>query len=191
MSFRQLCKISSRFANPTFFRCLKDILPRCLKIVFAKCLIYQYMRCLLDSYARYLLDLQIRHFLGVWKTSCRDVLSVFIRHLKDVFLPTGTVVSQNIVSVHPSLNLYHVSSVLLLTGRSHVLSCDTKNAKNLQILFDSGSQITFISKKACNQFNLNTTQKQPPKVLCKKRCSLKFRKTHRKTPGQSQSLFFQ
>ena len=102
-----------------------------------------------------------------------------------------TVVSQNIVSVHPSLNLYHVSSVLLLTGRSHVLSCDTKNAKNLQILFDSGSQITFISKKACNQFNLNTTQKQPPKVLCKKRCSLKFRKTHRKTPGQSQSLFFQ
>ena len=31
MSFRQPCKISSRFANPTFFRHLKDILLRCLK----------------------------------------------------------------------------------------------------------------------------------------------------------------
>ena len=30
MSFRQLYKISSRFANPTFLRRLKDILPRCL-----------------------------------------------------------------------------------------------------------------------------------------------------------------
>ena len=29
--FRQLCKIPSRFANPTSFRPLKDILPRCLK----------------------------------------------------------------------------------------------------------------------------------------------------------------
>ena len=31
MSFRQLCKISSRFANLTSFRRLKDILPRCLE----------------------------------------------------------------------------------------------------------------------------------------------------------------
>ena len=31
MSFRQLCKISSKFANPTSFRRLKDILPRCLE----------------------------------------------------------------------------------------------------------------------------------------------------------------
>ena len=30
MSFRQLCKIRSRFAYPTSFRRLKDILPRCL-----------------------------------------------------------------------------------------------------------------------------------------------------------------
>lgn len=31
MSLRQLCKISSRLANPTFFRRLKDILPGCLE----------------------------------------------------------------------------------------------------------------------------------------------------------------
>ena len=31
MSFRQLCKISSRFANPTSFRRLKDILPNRLE----------------------------------------------------------------------------------------------------------------------------------------------------------------
>ena len=31
MSFRQLCNIFSRFANPTSFMRLKDILPRCLE----------------------------------------------------------------------------------------------------------------------------------------------------------------
>ena len=31
MYFRQLCKISSRFANPTYFRRLKVIWPRCLE----------------------------------------------------------------------------------------------------------------------------------------------------------------
>ena len=60
MSFRQLCN-------------------------FAIYLIYHYMRCLLDSYATYLLDLQIRHLLGVWQTSFQDVLSVFIRHLRNIF----------------------------------------------------------------------------------------------------------
>ena len=31
MSFRQQCKISSRFANPTSFRHLKDTMPKCLE----------------------------------------------------------------------------------------------------------------------------------------------------------------
>ena len=35
-----------------------------------------------------------------------------------------TGVSQNIVSVHPSLNLYHVSSVLLKTARAQRFSDD-------------------------------------------------------------------
>ena len=38
MLFRQLCKMSSRFANPTFSRCLKDILKRCSPGVFYHCL---------------------------------------------------------------------------------------------------------------------------------------------------------
>ena len=41
MSFSQLCKISSRFANPTSFRRLKDIFPRCLE-----CLLKTSLRCL-------------------------------------------------------------------------------------------------------------------------------------------------
>ena len=38
MFFRQLCKMSSRFANPTFLRRLKDILQRCFQSVFYHCL---------------------------------------------------------------------------------------------------------------------------------------------------------
>ena len=36
--FRQLCKMSSRFANPTFLRRLKGILQRCFQGVFYHCL---------------------------------------------------------------------------------------------------------------------------------------------------------
>ena len=96
MLLKQLCKISSRFANPTFLRLLKCILQRYFQGFFYHCLgnhlakmsknclckmsYNHYMRWILYRYARYLLDLQIRHLLGVSKTSCRDVLSVFIRH---------------------------------------------------------------------------------------------------------------
>ena len=37
MFFRQLCYMSSRFANPTLSRCLKDILQRCFQDVFYHC----------------------------------------------------------------------------------------------------------------------------------------------------------
>ena len=96
MLFRQLCKMSFRFANPTFLRRLKGILQRCFQVAFYHCLenyidkvsenslcemsyipLYE-MSC---NYARYLLDLKIRHLLGVLKTSCQDVLSAFISHL--------------------------------------------------------------------------------------------------------------
>ena len=40
ISFRQPCKISSRFANPTSFRRLKDILPRCLECLHKTSLRY-------------------------------------------------------------------------------------------------------------------------------------------------------
>ena len=46
MSFRQLCKISSRFANPTSFKRLKDILPKCLE-----CLHETSLRCLFTGWA--------------------------------------------------------------------------------------------------------------------------------------------
>ena len=69
----------------SLFYVLKNALLRCLRAAIAKSLIQHYMRCLLDSFATYLLDLQIQHVLGVSKTSCRDVFSVFIRHLQDIF----------------------------------------------------------------------------------------------------------
>ena len=39
--FRHLCKASSRSANPTFFRCLKDILSRCLECLHKTSLKHQ------------------------------------------------------------------------------------------------------------------------------------------------------
>ena len=39
-----------------------------------------------------------------------------------------------------------------------------------------------------NKETLKQKQKQPPEVFCKKRCSQKFHKTHRKTPAPD--LFF-
>ena len=81
MSFRQLCKISSRFGNPTFFRCMKDILPRCLECFH--------------------------------KTS--------LRHLKDVFLPTGQMFHRVLicllvkcVSTQKGVQLHVISSVIRL-----------------------------------------------------------------------------
>ena len=38
MFLRQLCKMSSRFANPTFLRRVKGILQRCFQSVFYHCL---------------------------------------------------------------------------------------------------------------------------------------------------------
>ena len=46
---------------------------------------------------------------------------------------------------------------------------------------------TWITRKKGNKSFLNK-QKQPPEVFCKKRCSKKFRKIHRKTPV-AESLF--
>ena len=36
----------------------------------------------------------------------------------------------------------------------------------------------------------NETQKQPPEVFCKKRCSKKFHKIHRKTPVPLKKRFW-
>ena len=82
MFFRQLCKMSSRFANPIFLRHLKGILQRCFQGVFYHCLenylakmsknfffkksyIPLYEMSFRQIYnARILLDLQIRHLLA-------------------------------------------------------------------------------------------------------------------------------
>ena len=72
----------------------------------------------------------------------------------------SAVVSQNITTVHPSLNHYHVSLVLVQNVRARVFSYDTKNRKNLRILFESGSQMTFISEKGRNQMNWKRVSKQ-------------------------------
>ena len=69
---------------------------------------------------------------------------VLLRLLQNDDKKKTTAVSQNIASVHPSLNLYHISLV----------------RKNLRILFDSDSHTTFISEKECNQLNLKTVSKQ-------------------------------
>ena len=55
-----------------------------------------------------------------------------------------TVASPNIASEHPFLNLYHVSLVLLQTAQAHGFSCETKNGKNLRILFDCGALKRFL-----------------------------------------------
>ena len=58
MSFRQPCKISSRFANSTSFRRLKDILPKYLEWLHKTTL-----RCLLADWVQYHKE-AIDHFCG-------------------------------------------------------------------------------------------------------------------------------
>ena len=44
--------------------------------------------------------------------------------------------------------------VLLQTARANISSTDEKNAKNSHLLFDTGSQLTYISPKARSELNL-------------------------------------
>ena len=50
--------------------------------------------------------------------------------------------------------------VLLQTARANVSSTDKKNTKNSRLLFDTGSQLTYISPKARSELNLATVGKR-------------------------------
>ena len=74
ISFRQLCKMSSRFANPTFLKCPKDILQRCLDKMSKNCL------CEMSYIPLY--DMPFRQ---VCKIPSRFANPNFFRRLKDIF----------------------------------------------------------------------------------------------------------
>ena len=58
------------------------------------------------------------------------------------------------------INLFKSNNVLLQTARAQVSSVDEKNCQNLRILFDLGSQLSYISPKACEKLNLKTIYKK-------------------------------
>ena len=96
--FRQLCKMSFRFANPTFLRRLKRILKRCSRDVFYHCL-ENYLakmskNCLCEMSYIPLYEMPFRQLckissrfakptlLGVWRTSrLKDILQRCLNYL--------------------------------------------------------------------------------------------------------------
>ena len=60
--------------------------------------------------------------------------------------------STNLASSYLKVN--QINSVLLQTARAYILSTDEKYSRNLRILFDSGSQNSFITPKARALLNL-------------------------------------
>ena len=60
--------------------------------------------------------------------------------------------STNLASGYLKVN--QINSVLLQTARAYILSTDEKHSRNLRILFDSGSQNSFITPKARALLNL-------------------------------------
>ena len=67
-------------------------------------------------------------------------------------------------------------------------SCVRKKSVDLDILLISRNVDRKIMQSIWITSKPPSRQKQPPEVFCKKRCSLKFRKIHRKTPVP-ESLF--
>ena len=93
--------------------------------------------------------------------NCPEKMKCFIctrRHHMSIcdFETTGVDESStNVASGYLKVN--HINSVLLQTARASVLSTDEKHSSNLRILFDSGSQNSFISPRARKILNLETT----------------------------------
>ena len=90
MSLRQLCKISSRFANPAFLRRLKGTLQRCFQGVLYHCLENHLAKtsknCLCEISYISLYEISFRQLC---KISSRFANPTSERHPEDVFLPTG------------------------------------------------------------------------------------------------------
>ena len=61
----------------------------------------------------------------------------------------------NVVS-NALLNVNKIDSILLQTARAKVCSTDEKECQNLRLLFDSGSQLSYISPRARNKLKLKT-----------------------------------
>ena len=85
MILKQICKMSSRFANPTFLRCLKSILQRCFQGVFYHCLekhlAKMFKNCLCEmSY----IPLYEMSFRQLCKISSRFANPTSFRRLKDI-----------------------------------------------------------------------------------------------------------
>ena len=54
------------------------------------------------------------------------------------------------------MNVNKIDSILLQTARAKVCSTDEKECQNLRLLFDSGSQLSYISPRARNKLKLKT-----------------------------------
>ena len=111
MFLRQLCKMSSRFANPTFLRRLKDILQRCFQGVFYHCLENHLTKmsknCLCEISYISLYEMSFRQLCKISSrftnpTSFRGLKDILprcleclhktsLRHFSDVFFPTGVI----------------------------------------------------------------------------------------------------
>ena len=115
MFLRQLCEMASRFANPKFLRRLKSTLQRCFEGAFCHCLENHLEKmsknCLCKMSYIILYEMTFRQ---LWKVSFRfanptsfrrlkDILpkcfdclhKTALRHLWDVFLPTGVIMCYN------------------------------------------------------------------------------------------------
>ena len=58
------------------------------------------------------------------------------------------------------INLSQFNNVLLQTARAKVYSVNEKQCKNLRILFDSGSQLSYITPRARNALDLQTVDQK-------------------------------
>ena len=69
-----------------------------------------------------------------------------------------------LIASQNGIPLYAMNSVLLQTARAKISAPDTSNLHNLRILFDSGSQLTYISPKASEKLKLKTIDQQKIQV---------------------------
>ena len=71
----------------------------------------------------------------------------------------------NVIGTSEVLKALKLNSVLLQTAQAQVFSVDEKRAGNFRILFDNGSQMTYISPRARSILTLKT--------ICEKKMSIK------------------
>ena len=106
----------------------------------------------------------IRTYHATNVTANTTPLSVHLREKIKIKLASNYINNKGDQAANSSkLILVSVSKnnpVLLQTARANVSSTDEKNAKNSRLLFDTGSQLTYISPKARSELNLATVGKE-------------------------------